>query len=230
MGTEFDEQLKQRLIAFQTKQGLTADGVADAQTWQALVSGAHGQDAAQESEGSSANAAAGALLVSQVPLSGSPGPVTTPPADPQLPPEAFEWPKIPGEGFGEGIQGEIVVGGHYDTWFAGSTDNGGGITGVIALAERRALRKRPAPREAAAFDPRSFRRSAGLSAQPSECPLRWTPTRRSQRRRRRRIRPHRIQSVCLTRPRSRAPGSMSRRAPSLWPSRRRLSGPCPARQ
>ena len=42
-------------------------------------------------------------------------------------------------------QGEIVVGAHYDTWFAGSTDNGGGIAGVIALAERRALRKRPAP-------------------------------------------------------------------------------------
>jgi hypothetical protein len=108
---EFDEQLKQRLIAFQTQQGLPANGIADAQTWQALVSGAHSQSAAaQETEGS-ADATAGSLLVSQIPLSGSPGPVTTPPTDPQLPPETFEWPQIPGEGFGEGLQGEIVVGG-----------------------------------------------------------------------------------------------------------------------
>jgi hypothetical protein len=45
----------------------------------------------------------------------------------------------------DATQGEIVVGAHYDTWFAGSTDNGGGVAGVLALAERRALRKRPAP-------------------------------------------------------------------------------------
>jgi Zn-dependent M28 family amino/carboxypeptidase len=45
----------------------------------------------------------------------------------------------------DSTQGEIVIGAHYDTWFAGSTDNGGGIASVIAIAERRALRKRPAP-------------------------------------------------------------------------------------
>jgi hypothetical protein len=44
---EFDDQLKQRLVAFQTQQGLTADGVANADTWQALVSGAHGQGSGQ---------------------------------------------------------------------------------------------------------------------------------------------------------------------------------------
>jgi hypothetical protein len=38
---------------------------------------------------------------------------------------------------------EIVVGAHYDTWFAGSTDNGGGVAALIALAERRALEGRP---------------------------------------------------------------------------------------
>jgi hypothetical protein len=32
---------------------------------------------------------------------------------------------------------EIVIGGHYDTWFIGSSDNGGGISAVIALAARR---------------------------------------------------------------------------------------------
>ncbi|HEY1585027.1 MAG TPA: M28 family peptidase, partial [Polyangia bacterium] len=36
--------------------------------------------------------------------------------------------------------GEIVVGAHFDTWFAGSTDNGGGVAALLALAERRALR------------------------------------------------------------------------------------------
>ena len=36
--------------------------------------------------------------------------------------------------------GELVVGAHFDTWFAGSTDNGGGVAAMLALAERRALR------------------------------------------------------------------------------------------
>lgn len=33
---------------------------------------------------------------------------------------------------------EIVVGAHYDTWFAGATDNGSGVAGLLAMAERRA--------------------------------------------------------------------------------------------
>ncbi|HEY2743609.1 MAG TPA: M28 family peptidase [Polyangia bacterium] len=36
--------------------------------------------------------------------------------------------------------GELVVGAHFDTWFAGSTDNGGGVAAMLALAEWRALR------------------------------------------------------------------------------------------
>ncbi|MGW5052584.1 peptidoglycan-binding protein [Actinokineospora sp. NPDC004072] len=37
MATEFDERLRQRLLAFQEHHGLTCDGVADAQTWDTLV-------------------------------------------------------------------------------------------------------------------------------------------------------------------------------------------------
>lgn len=36
--------------------------------------------------------------------------------------------------------GELVVGAHFDTWFAGASDNGGGIAAMLALAERRARR------------------------------------------------------------------------------------------
>jgi hypothetical protein len=36
--------------------------------------------------------------------------------------------------------GEFVVGAHFDTWFAGASDNGGGIAAMLALAERRARR------------------------------------------------------------------------------------------
>lgn len=35
----------------------------------------------------------------------------------------------------------IVMGAHYDTWFAGSADNGGGVAELIDVAERRAGRK-----------------------------------------------------------------------------------------
>jgi peptidase M28-like protein len=34
----------------------------------------------------------------------------------------------------------IVVGAHFDSWFAGSTDNGGGVAAMLALAARRARR------------------------------------------------------------------------------------------
>jgi hypothetical protein len=38
---------------------------------------------------------------------------------------------------GSDATGEIVLGAHYDTWFTGSGDNGGGIAALLALAERR---------------------------------------------------------------------------------------------
>ena len=34
----------------------------------------------------------------------------------------------------------IVIGAHFDTWFAGATDNGGGVAAILALAARRARR------------------------------------------------------------------------------------------
>ncbi len=37
-------------------------------------------------------------------------------------------------------EGELVVGAHFDSWFAGSSDNGGGVAAMLALAERRARR------------------------------------------------------------------------------------------
>lgn len=37
----------------------------------------------------------------------------------------------------------IVCGAHYDTWFAGSADNGGGVAELLAVAERRKLRGKP---------------------------------------------------------------------------------------
>jgi hypothetical protein len=38
---------------------------------------------------------------------------------------------------------QIVIGAHYDSWFAGSTDNGAGVAAMLALAERRARRSPP---------------------------------------------------------------------------------------
>ncbi len=46
--------------------------------------------------------------------------------------------QVPGDGLAQ-----IVIGAHYDTWFAGSTDNGGGVAALLAIAERRAARARP---------------------------------------------------------------------------------------
>jgi hypothetical protein len=45
--------------------------------------------------------------------------------------------------------GELVVGAHFDTWFAGSSDNGGGVAALLALADRRA--RRPPARYAIRF-------------------------------------------------------------------------------
>jgi Zn-dependent M28 family amino/carboxypeptidase len=39
--------------------------------------------------------------------------------------------------------GMIVLGAHYDTWFSGSCDNGGGIAALLAIAERRAHEGKP---------------------------------------------------------------------------------------
>ena len=39
--------------------------------------------------------------------------------------------------------GMIVLGAHYDTWFTGSCDNGGGIAALLAMAERRAKEGKP---------------------------------------------------------------------------------------
>jgi Iap family predicted aminopeptidase len=39
--------------------------------------------------------------------------------------------------------GEIVIGAHYDTWFTGSCDNGGGIAALLALAARRLQEGKP---------------------------------------------------------------------------------------
>ena len=38
---------------------------------------------------------------------------------------------------------QIVIGAHYDTWFAGSTDNGGGVAALLALAGRCLQRGKP---------------------------------------------------------------------------------------
>jgi aminopeptidase YwaD len=43
----------------------------------------------------------------------------------------------------EGDQGQIVIGAHYDSWFAGSVDNGGGVAAVLALAARRTGAQKP---------------------------------------------------------------------------------------
>jgi hypothetical protein len=44
---------------------------------------------------------------------------------------------------GSDARGMIVLGAHYDTWFTGSCDNGGGIAALMALAERRIKQGKP---------------------------------------------------------------------------------------
>jgi len=44
---------------------------------------------------------------------------------------------------GSDAAGMIVLGAHYDTWFTGSCDNGGGIAALLAMAERRAKLGKP---------------------------------------------------------------------------------------
>jgi Zn-dependent M28 family amino/carboxypeptidase len=39
--------------------------------------------------------------------------------------------------------GQIVIGAHFDTWFAGSCDNGGGVAALLALLERRLKQAQP---------------------------------------------------------------------------------------
>jgi aminopeptidase YwaD len=38
---------------------------------------------------------------------------------------------------------QIVLGAHYDTWFTGSSDNGGGVATLLALADRRVRQDKP---------------------------------------------------------------------------------------
>jgi Zn-dependent M28 family amino/carboxypeptidase len=45
--------------------------------------------------------------------------------------------------------GQILVGAHYDTWFAGATDNGAGVAALLAVAERQAAK--PTPRHTLVF-------------------------------------------------------------------------------
>jgi aminopeptidase YwaD len=44
---------------------------------------------------------------------------------------------------GSDARGMIVLGAHYDTWFTGSSDNGGGVAALLALAQRRMARPQP---------------------------------------------------------------------------------------
>jgi Zn-dependent M28 family amino/carboxypeptidase len=44
---------------------------------------------------------------------------------------------------GSDARGMIVVGAHYDSWFSGSCDNGGGVAALLALAERRLKEGKP---------------------------------------------------------------------------------------
>jgi hypothetical protein len=38
---------------------------------------------------------------------------------------------------------QIILGAHYDTWFAGATDNGAGVAALLAVAERQARKAQP---------------------------------------------------------------------------------------
>ncbi len=44
---------------------------------------------------------------------------------------------------GQDSSGMIVLGAHYDTWFTGSCDNGGGIAALLAIAKRRMKEGKP---------------------------------------------------------------------------------------
>jgi aminopeptidase YwaD len=44
---------------------------------------------------------------------------------------------------GSDASGQILIGAHYDTWFTGSVDNGGGVAALLALADRRMHRSKP---------------------------------------------------------------------------------------
>jgi Zn-dependent M28 family amino/carboxypeptidase len=49
------------------------------------------------------------------------------------------------------LPSQIVVGAHYDSWFAGSSDNGGGVAALLALAARRSRPGAPKPRHTLVF-------------------------------------------------------------------------------
>jgi hypothetical protein len=96
--TDFDEQLKQRLLAFQRAHGLDETGIAGSDTWTKLA------------ETVSAGGAQAQLVGQVVPTVPGGG------ASPGGMPGTGAFPKIPGEGFGAGFQtasasGRVVAGG-----------------------------------------------------------------------------------------------------------------------
>ena len=68
---------------------------------------------------------------------------------------------------GPRLSGMIVLGAHYDTWFTGSSDNGGGIAALLAIAKRRSRRASRTTRSSssATTAKRSRSTAARLSAQ-----------------------------------------------------------------
>lgn len=94
--TQFDEQLKQRLVAFQKAHGLDDTGVAGSETWTRLAE----------------TATAGAV---QAQLVGQVVPTVPPGGGPMLPVEPGPLPNIPNSGFGAGFRaasasGEVMAG------------------------------------------------------------------------------------------------------------------------
>jgi Zn-dependent M28 family amino/carboxypeptidase len=63
--------------------------------------------------------------------------------DVQVHAEASVGNNIIGRIEGSDPQHMIVLGAHYDTWFTGSCDNGGGVAALLAMAERRIKQGKP---------------------------------------------------------------------------------------
>lgn len=128
MATEFDEQLKSRLLAFQRAHGLEETGVADTTTWSTLAGVADGPP------GAGATAAAGALIGQVV----TPTPTPTPGGLPQATLEIVEatWagpsPKFgPVTATGNVLAGDTAVGvGDYAVIESAAT-----VTEAVPVAE-----------------------------------------------------------------------------------------------
>jgi hypothetical protein len=108
MGTEFDEQLKSRLLAFQKAHGITESGTTDSTTWTKLVGGTAGPASAGGA------AAAADVLIGQVVTPGTVTPTTVTTTTQGLP--EIRWLKtasdVVGRGFGRiAASGEVSAGG-----------------------------------------------------------------------------------------------------------------------